>query len=123
MYVEQFREYCLSKIGVTEEFPFDEHTLVFKVIGKVFAIVPLERSPSQANLKCDPERAIALREQYDGLIYPGFHMNKKHWNSVLLAQRVPTKLVVELIDHSYQLVVNKFTKAQKVQWQAVGGQA
>ena len=121
MYVEQFRDYCLSKVGVTEEFPFDEHTLVFKVMGKVFAIVPLERNPSQANLKCDPARAETLREEYDGLIYPGFHMNKKHWNTVLLAERLPAKLVMELIDHSYDLVVAKFTKALRAQWEELGG--
>jgi len=119
MHVERFRDYCLSKTGVTEEFPFDEHTLVFKVMGKVFAIVPLERSPSQANLKCDPERAEELREAYDGLIYPGFHMNKKHWNTVLLADRLPSQLVMDLIDHSYDLVVAKFTKALKAQWMAL----
>ena len=123
MYVEQFRDYCLSKVGVTEEFPFDEHTLVFKVMGKVFAIVPLERNPSQANLKCDPERAQRLREEYDGLIYPGFHMNKKHWNTILLAERLPSKLVVELIDHSYDLVVAKFTKALRQAWVEMGGRS
>lgn len=123
MHVEQFRDYCLSKVGVTEEFPFDEHTLVFKVMGKVFAIVPLERNPSQANLKCDPEWAERLREEYDGLIYPGFHMNKKHWNTVLLAERLPSKLVMELVDHSYELVVAKFTKALRQAWVEMGGQS
>ena len=109
MNIEDFRNYCLDKKGVTEEFPFDEHTLVFKVMGKMFALVPLERLPSQANLKCDPERAIVLREEYDGVITPGYHMSKVHWNTLFLEQLSP-KLITELIDHSYDLVVSKFTK-------------
>ncbi|MCW5517223.1 MmcQ/YjbR family DNA-binding protein [Muriicola sp. Z0-33] len=109
MNIEEFRLHCIDKKGVTEEFPFDQHTLVFKVMGKMFALVPLERIPSQANLKCDPERAIALREEYDGVIIPGYHMSKVHWNTLHLEQ-VPPKLVLQLIDHSYDLVVSKFTK-------------
>ena len=101
--------HCIDKKGVTEEFPFDQHTLVFKVMGKMFALVPLERIPSQANLKCDPERAVALREEYDGVIIPGYHMSKVHWNTLYLEQLSP-KLVLQLIDHSYDLVVSKFTK-------------
>ena len=79
MNIEEFREHCINKKGVTEEFPFDAATLVFKVMGKMFALVPLERIPSQANLKCDPERAIELRESYDGKITAGYHMSKVHW--------------------------------------------
>ncbi|MEX0291513.1 MAG: MmcQ/YjbR family DNA-binding protein [Flavobacteriaceae bacterium] len=109
MNVEEFRQYCIEKKGVTEEFPFDEHTLVFKVMGKMFALVPLERLPSQANLKCEPERAIELREEYDGVITPGYHMSKVHWNTLFLEQ-LPSKLILELIDHSYELIVSKFTK-------------
>ena len=109
MNIEEFRQYCIEKKGVTEEFPFDEHTLVFKVMGKMFALVPLERLPSQANLKCDPERAIALREEYDGVITPGYHMSKVHWNTLFLEQ-LPPKLILELVDHSYDLIVSKFTK-------------
>ena len=75
MDIEYFRTYCLGKKGVTETFPFDEHTLVFKVMGNMFALAGLERVPSQCNLKCDPERAIALREEYDGVIIPGYHMS------------------------------------------------
>ncbi len=112
MDVEYFRTYCLDKKGVTEEFPFDEHTLVFKVMGKMFALVPLERVPSQCNLKCDPDRAIELREEYDGVIIPGYHMSKKHWNTLYLENLSP-KLIMELIDHSYDLVVSKFSKALK----------
>ncbi len=112
MNVESLRVYCLSKKGVTEEFPFDEYTLVFKVMGKMFALIPLERQPSQCNLKCDPERAIALREEYDGSITGGYHMSKKHWNTLFLESLSPT-LVQELVDHSYDLVVSKFTKKLK----------
>ncbi len=118
MNIEAFREYCISKKGVTEEFPFDEHTLVFKVMGKMFALVPLERQPSQANLKCDPERAVVLREEYDGAITPGYHMSKTHWNTLFLEQLSP-KLVTELVDHSYGLVVAKFTKKMKTAFDAL----
>lgn len=114
MDVESFRSYCLNKKGVTEEFPFDEHTLVFKVMGKMFALVPLERVPSQCNLKCDPDRALELREEYDGLIIPGYHMSKKHWNTLQLDSLSP-KLIVELVDHSYDLVVAKLPKAIREQ--------
>ena len=115
MNVEVFRSYCLTKKGVTEEFPFDANTLVFKVMGKMFSLCGLERVPSQVNLKCDPERAIQLRESYDGGIIEGWHMNKVHWNTVFL-ESVPPKLVTELIDHSYDLVVAKFTKKLKAEW-------
>ena len=109
MNVEQVRAYCLQKKGVEETFPFDESTLVFKVMGKMFALLPLERIPHQINLKCDPERAVELREQYDGIITGAFHMNKKHWNSLIMEQLSPD-LITALIDHSYNLVVLKLTK-------------
>lgn len=112
MNIEEFRELCLQKKGVTEEFPFDEDTLVFKVLGKIFTIAPLERIPSQVNLKCDPDRAIELRETYAGIITPGYHMSKVHWNTLLL-EHLPAGLIVELVDHSYGLVVSKLTKKQK----------
>lgn len=112
MNIEQIRDYCLSKKGVTEDFPFDEHTLVFKVLGKMFVLSGLERIPHEINLKCDPERAIELREEYDGLIYGGYHMNKKHWNTVVIDQ-LPTPLIIEMIDHSYDLVVSKLPKRLK----------
>ena len=115
MNIEEFRSYCISKKGVTEEFPFDEQTLVFKVMGKMFALSGLERVPSQANLKCDPERGIALREEYDGTIIPGYHMSKVHWNTLIL-EELPPKLILELIDHSYDLVVSKFTKKLKAEY-------
>lgn len=116
MNIEEFRLYCIAKKGVTEEFPFDEVTLVFKVMGKMFALTPLERIPSQVNLKCDPEKAIALREEYDGVIMPGYHMSKVHWNTLYLEQ-LPTDLIRELIDHSYDLVVGKFTKKLRDEWE------
>jgi predicted DNA-binding protein (MmcQ/YjbR family) len=109
MHIEEFRNYCIAKKGVTEEFPFDEKTLVFKVMGKMFALSGLERIPAQVNLKCDPERSATLREEYDGVITGAFHMSKLHWNSVVL-QEVPPQLIIELIDHSYDLVVSKMTK-------------
>ena len=118
MNIEAFRQYCLSKKGVTEEFPFDEVTLVFKVMGKMFALAPLERIPSQVNLKCDPERAMVLREEWDGVIMPGDHMSKIHWNTLLMEQ-LPTELFLELVDHSYDLVVAKFPKKLRSEWEAL----
>ncbi len=112
MNIEEFRTYCIGKKGVTEEFPFDEVTLVFKVMGKMFALAPLERVPSRVNLKCDPEKAIALRETYDGVITPGYHMSKVHWNTLFITE-LPPELVRSLIDHSYELVVSKLTKKLK----------
>jgi len=113
MNIEEFRDYCLSKKGVTESFPFNEQTLVFKVMGKMFALSGLEHQPARANLKCDPERSIRLREEYDGLIYGAFHMSKLHWNTVEIEMNLPQQLVLELIDHSYNLVVSKLTKKIK----------
>tara|TARA_R110000868_G_scaffold196237_2_gene442139 strand:+ start:1973 stop:2329 length:357 start_codon:yes stop_codon:yes gene_type:complete len=118
MNIEQFRAYCITKKGITEEFPFDADTLVFKVMGKMFALAPLERLPSQVNLKCDPERAIELRETYEGVIMPGYHMSKVHWNTIFLENTLP-KLIQELIDHSYDLVVSKLAKKQKEELKAL----
>ena len=115
MNVEEFRKYCISKKGVTESFPFDEQTLVFKVMGKMFALSGLENQPAKANLKCDPERAIELREEYDGLITPGYHMSKIHWNTVELEMNIPHDLLLELIDHSYNLVVSNLTSKVKLE--------
>ena len=102
MNIEQIREYCLKKKGVTEEFPFDEETLVFKVMGKIFLLASLESYPLQINLKCDPEKAIELIEEYDA-VQPGYHMNKKHWNTVVLDGSVPTLKIRGWIDDSYKL--------------------
>jgi predicted DNA-binding protein (MmcQ/YjbR family) len=113
MDIESFRNYCLAKKGVTEAFPFDETTLVFKVGGKIFALTDLEDKPFRANLKCDPERAIDLRERYKSII-PGWHMNKTHWNTVIAGSDIDFKLFYELIDHSYELVFNSFKKSEKL---------
>lgn len=112
MNIEVFHAYCLSKKGVEETFPFGEETLVFKVLGKVFAITGLDNEEFAVNLKCDPERAIELREEY-GDIRPGFHMNKKHWNTVLFENELEDDLLKELIDHSYDLVVQKLRKKDR----------
>jgi len=109
MDLEYFRQHCLTKKGVTEEFPFDEHTLVFKVMGKMFALTGLEREEFAINLKCDPERAVDLRERHPE-ISAGYHMSKKHWNTVACEGGLDLRLIVELIDHSYDLVVSKMTK-------------
>jgi predicted DNA-binding protein (MmcQ/YjbR family) len=108
MNFEDFREYCLRKPFVTEGFPFDQSTLVFKVGGKIFLLTDIDSFVS-INLKCDPENCIELRERYQGII-PGFHMNKKHWNTVLLNSDVDQKLFLELLDDSYQLVFNSLSK-------------
>ena len=117
MNVEEYRDYCISKKGVTESFPFDETTLVFKVMGKMFALCGLDNVPLRVNLKCDPERAIELREQHDAII-EGWHMSKKHWNTVYLDQ-ISKELTKELIDHSYNLVVSKLTKKLKAELEAL----
>lgn len=113
MHIEDFREYCISKKDVTEEFPFDEETLVFKVMGKMFALTDIDRFHS-VNLKCDPDRAIELREKY-AAISSGYHMNKRHWNTVLMDGSISDRLIKELIDHSYNMVVAKLPKAVKTQ--------
>ena len=104
MNVEEIRIYCLHKKGTAESFPFNDETLVVKVMDKMFALISLENG-SSINLKCDPEKAIELREHYEEIL-PGYHMSKKHWNTVIFNQSLPKKLVKELIDHSYELVVN-----------------
>lgn len=108
MHIDEFREYCLNRKGVTEEFPFDQSTLVFKVMGKMFALCNVDNYQS-FNLKCDPEKAIELREEFPDLIRPGYHMSKKHWNTVD-AHSLEISLQKELIDHSYDLVVSSLTK-------------
>ena len=109
MHIEEFRMYCLHKPMVTEEFPFDETTLVFKVMGKMFALTGLDELEFKVNLKCDPERSIELREEYENII-AGFHMNKKHWNTVKPDGSLSNELFKELIDHSYDLVVKGLPK-------------
>jgi predicted DNA-binding protein (MmcQ/YjbR family) len=111
MNIEEFREYCLSKKGVTEEFPFDEVTLVFKVMGKMFALTSLDGDFS-INLKCNPDKAVDLREQYPA-VQPGYHMNKTHWNTVFVDGSISNKLLCDWTDHSYQLVVDQLPKTLK----------
>ncbi len=116
MDIEQIRTYCLSKIGTTEDFPFDEDTLVFKVLGKMFALASLkwwERGEAAINLKANPEYSEELRADYNS-IRPGYHMNKKHWNTLYLYEGdLPPKLVKELIDHSYDMVVQGMPKKMR----------
>jgi len=104
MNIEELRTYCLAKAGVTESFPFGPETLVFKVGEKLFLLTGLDSLPLSFNVKCDPERAIELREQYPESVLPGYHMNKKHWNTILVDGTLTQALLHELIDHSYDLV-------------------
>ena len=120
MNLQSYYEYCLSKKGVTEHFPFDEDTLVFKVGGKMFALASLsewEKGSPSMNLKCDPDRAEELRAQYDD-IQPGYHMSKIHWNTIAVNRDVPDSLIRELIEHSYELVFKSLTK--KIQAEVLG---
>jgi predicted DNA-binding protein (MmcQ/YjbR family) len=117
VYLDIIREHCLSKPGATEDFPFDETTLVFRVGNKMFALTDIEDKPTSCNLKCEPERAIELRERYEG-IKPGWHMNKKYWNTVSTESDVDVDLMKELIDHSYDLIFSKLSK--KVRAEIVG---
>jgi predicted DNA-binding protein (MmcQ/YjbR family) len=112
MNIESFRKFCLQKRGVTEEFPFGVNTLVFKVMGKMFALTDLVSLPFTINLKCDPEKAIELRERYEA-VQSGYHMNKKHWNTITIDNSIPENELLGMIDHSYQLVVNNLAKNAK----------
>jgi predicted DNA-binding protein (MmcQ/YjbR family) len=111
MNIETIREYCLSKKGVTESFPFDESTLVFKVLGKIFLLANLDGELS-INVKCDPEKAIELREIYPSVI-PGYHMNKKHWNTVLIDGQLKETLILSFIDQSYDLTIVNLPKSKQ----------
>ena len=106
MNVEEIRTYALQKNDVTEGFPFGEETLVFKSNDKIFLLIGLDNDDLRFNAKCNPDRAVELREEYPDHILPGYHMNKKHWNTVL-AQGLKSSLIKELIDHSYELVQPK----------------
>lgn len=111
MNIEEFRDYCLSKPGSTEELPFGPNTLVFKVAGKMFALTDLDHF-SSINLKCDPALALLLRDLYEE-VQPAFHMNKKHWNSIHLSGRILDHQLKTWIDDSYRLVVEGLPRAQK----------
>lgn len=108
MHLDEILQFCLQLKGTTEHFPFDQKTLVFKVMGKMYALIDVEK-PDSMNLKCDPERAIELRERY-ACVLPGWHMSKKHWNTVLLNNELNTSELQELIVHSYELVVSSLPK-------------
>ncbi len=112
MNIESFRSHCLSKKGVTEDFPFDENTLVFKVMGKIFALTDLESFQS-INLKCDPEKGAQWREQYSSVL-PGYHMNKRHWITVLMDRSIQDKLIMQWIDESYSLAAASLNKSLKL---------
>ncbi len=112
MNLETLRDYCLSLPGVTEELPFGPDTLVFKVMGKVFLLTGLDRDVFSFNVKCDPERAEELRSQYRDVL-PGYHMNKKHWNTVQVTGSIPGEILTGFVTDSYHLVVNTLTKTLK----------
>jgi predicted DNA-binding protein (MmcQ/YjbR family) len=115
MNLETFYEYCLSKKGATEHFPFDQDILVFKVGGKIFALSSLlqwENGAPKVNLKCNPDYAQELRAQYDD-VQPAFHMNKKHWNTVAIKNEIPDAFVKEMIDESYALVFKSLAKKEQ----------
>jgi predicted DNA-binding protein (MmcQ/YjbR family) len=113
MNIEELRKYCLEKPGVSESFPFDEETLVMKVGSKMFALMNLD-GPLSVNLKCEPELAIILRETFDS-VEPGYHMNKKHWNTVHFNGSIKNELLCEWIDQSYSLVFESLTKKEKIE--------
>lgn len=108
MNIEEFRDFCIQKYGVTEEFPFDQKTLVFKVMGKMFALIDVDLFES-VNLKCDPEQAVRLREEYEA-VKPGYHMSKKHWNTISFDGSMADHEVFHWVNHSYDLVVSKLPK-------------
>jgi predicted DNA-binding protein (MmcQ/YjbR family) len=112
MDLAKFREYCLSKLHVTEGTPFGETVLVFKVGGKIFALASLDDVPARANLKCDPDLALELRDRYEQ-VTPGYHMNKKHWNTVEIESGIPDVELRKMIDHSYELVVTSLPKSKR----------
>jgi predicted DNA-binding protein (MmcQ/YjbR family) len=112
MDIELLREYCLAKKGVEEGFPFDNETLVFKVMGKIFLLTGIASQPLQFNVKCNPEKAIELRETYS-FVLPGYHMNKQHWNTVICDGTANQNLLKHWIDHSYELIVASLPKKTK----------
>jgi len=122
MEIDQLQDYCLSKKGTTEAMPFDNETLVFKVMGKMFLLLGLERwergEPS-INVKCDPQKAIELREEFDGVVTGAWHMSKIHWNTIHLNKSMPDNEVFQWIDHSYELVISGMTKKLQAELKAL----
>lgn len=114
MNIEEFREYCIRKPYVTEEFPFGPETLVFKVAGKMFALTGLDSPVFTVNLKCDPDYSEQLREEYSE-VKPGYHMSKKHWNTVDFEGNLSEEILIELIELSYKLVVESLTKSKRTE--------
>ncbi len=112
--LEELRAYCLAKSGVQETFPFDQETLVFKILNKMFALCNIHGQPLRVNLKCEPELAVLLRQKYKyAAIEPGYHMNKRHWNTVSFDGSIADEIIRELIDRSYELVVKGLKKADR----------
>ncbi|MFG2365146.1 MmcQ/YjbR family DNA-binding protein [Streptomyces mirabilis] len=111
---QQLRAFCLSFNATVEDFPFAPDISVFKVLGKLFALARLDARPLTVNLKCDPEDAVRLRGEHPGLIVPGYHMNKRHWNTVTVDGELPDRLVRELVEDSYDLVVAGLPKAERL---------
>ncbi|GHH18263.1 MmcQ/YjbR family DNA-binding protein [Streptomyces rubradiris] len=111
---QELRAFCLSFEAAVEDFPFGPEFSVFKVLGKMFALTTLDARPLKVNLKCDPEDAVRLRGEHEGLIVPGWHMNKRHWNTVTVDGALPDRLVRELIEDSYDLVVAGLPRAQRL---------
>jgi predicted DNA-binding protein (MmcQ/YjbR family) len=120
MDLAQFREYCLSKSHTTEEMPFGPDVLVFKVAGKMFALAALDEMPTTVNLKCDPDWALDLRDRYEE-VRPGYHMNKKHWNTVEIDTGIPDADLRRMVDHSYELVVKGLPKAARANQRCLRG--
>jgi predicted DNA-binding protein (MmcQ/YjbR family) len=115
MDLDAIKTYCAAKKAVTSDFPFDFETLVYRVAGKIFALMPSQLKPGEKltiNLKCDPSWAEILRQTYPGVV-PGYHMNKQHWNTVSIDGTIPDDEIMEMIDHSYEQVVKGLTKKQK----------
>jgi predicted DNA-binding protein (MmcQ/YjbR family) len=111
MDLAEFREYCLNKRGASEEIPFGPDVLVFKVAGKMFALAALDELPTTVNLKCDPDLALDLRDRYEQ-VRPGYHMNKKHWNTIEIEAGIPDVELRKMIDHSYELVIKRLPKSK-----------
>ncbi|WP_053661570.1 MmcQ/YjbR family DNA-binding protein [Streptomyces sp. MMG1121] len=111
---EELRAFCLSFNAAVEDFPFNPETSVFKVLGKMFALTALGARPLTVNLKCDPDDAVRLRAEHEGLVVPGWHMNKRHWNTVTADGALPGRLLKELIEDSYDLVVAGLPRAERL---------
>ncbi len=112
MRLGEARDYLLAKDAATEDMPFGPDVLVFRIGGKIFALINLERLPLSMNLKCDPERAIELREENSDVL-PGYHMNKRHWNTIVLPGRLSTTMIHDMIDHSYDLVFSSLPQSTR----------